>query len=102
MQILQPTPQAAYSGVINAASRITTTEGARTLWRGVNSVIMGAGPAHALYFATYEHAKQAFGGNGSGHHPLAAGKHQLKNTHAHLSLVYLHLREMEEREKIQP
>lgn len=74
MQILQPTPQAAYSGVINAASRITTTEGARTLWRGVNSVIMGAGPAHALYFATYEHAKQAFGGNGSGHHPLAAGK----------------------------
>ncbi|KAF9428562.1 Fe(2+) transporter [Podila epigama] len=72
MQILQPTPQAVYSGVINAASRISTTEGVKTLWRGVNSVIMGAGPAHALYFGTYEYAKQAFGGNESGHHPLAA------------------------------
>ncbi|KAG0006494.1 asparaginyl-tRNA synthetase, partial [Modicella reniformis] len=53
MQILQPTPQAVYSGVINAISKITTTEGAKTLWRGVNSVILGAGPAHALYFGTY-------------------------------------------------
>lgn len=74
MQVLQPTPGAVYSGVINAASRISTTEGVRTLWRGVNSVIMGAGPAHALYFGTYEYAKQAFGGNEAGHHPLAAGK----------------------------
>ncbi|KAF9278673.1 Fe(2+) transporter [Mortierella antarctica] len=72
MQVLQPTPGAVYSGVINAASRISTTEGVRTLWRGVNSVIMGAGPAHALYFGTYEYAKQAFGGNEAGHHPLAA------------------------------
>ncbi|KAG0034190.1 Fe(2+) transporter [Podila clonocystis] len=72
MQILQPTPQAVYSGVLNAANKITTTEGARTLWRGVNSVILGAGPAHALYFGTYEYAKQAFGGNESGHHPVAA------------------------------
>ncbi|KAG0334087.1 Fe(2+) transporter [Podila horticola] len=52
MQILQPTPQAVYSGVLNAVNKITTTEGARTLWRGVNS--------------------QAFGGNESGHHPVAA------------------------------
>ncbi|KAG0245670.1 mitochondrial carrier domain-containing protein [Mortierella sp. GBAus27b] len=73
MQILQPTPQAVYSGVINAMSKISTTEGSRALWRGVNSVILGAGPAHALYFGTYEVAKQAFGGNEAGHHPLAAG-----------------------------
>ena len=82
MQILQPTPQAVYSGVINAASRITTTEGARTLWRGVNSMIMGAGPAHALHFAVYEHAKHAFGGSGSGHHIAAAGKQRRKMTRA--------------------
>ncbi|KAF9191820.1 Fe(2+) transporter [Haplosporangium sp. Z 767] len=87
MQIIQPTPQAVYSGVINAASRITTTEGARTLWRGVNSVIMGAGPAHALYFATYEYAKQAFGGNGSGHHPLAAAAAGACATTAHDALM---------------
>ena len=73
MQILHPTPQAVYTGVINAVSKISTTEGAKTLWRGVNSVILGAGPAHALYFGSYEFAKDAFGGNESGHHPIAAG-----------------------------
>jgi hypothetical protein len=33
-----------------------------------------AGPAHAVYFATYEVVKQAMGGNAAGHHPIAAGK----------------------------
>lgn len=34
----------------------------------------GAGPAHAVYFATYEAVKQGMGGNnGTEHHPLAAG-----------------------------
>ena len=87
MQILQPTPQAVYSGVINAASRITTTEGARTLWRGVNSMIMGAGPAHALHFAVYEHAKHAFGGSGSGHHIAAAAAAGACATTAHDALM---------------
>jgi hypothetical protein len=32
-----------------------------------------AGPAHAVYFATYEVVKQAMGGNAAGHHPVAAG-----------------------------
>ena len=33
------------------------------------------GPAHAVYFATYEGVKQLMGGNQAGvHHPLAAGK----------------------------
>lgn len=32
------------------------------------------GPAHAVYFATYEVVKQAMGGNAAGHHPVAAGK----------------------------
>jgi hypothetical protein len=34
---------------------------------------IGTGPAHAVYFATYEVVKQAMGGNASGHHPVAAG-----------------------------
>ena len=34
----------------------------------------GSGPAHAVYFATYEVVKQAMGGNAAGHHPIAAGK----------------------------
>lgn len=35
------------------------------------------GPAHAVYFATYEWVKHAMGGNSglkTDHHPLAAGK----------------------------
>ncbi|KAI9304387.1 mitochondrial carrier domain-containing protein [Cunninghamella echinulata] len=32
----------------------------KQLWRGVYSVIMGAGPAHALHFATYEYCKEHF------------------------------------------
>lgn len=65
-----------------------------SLWRGLSSVVVGAGentargflnclwtsltgcagPAHAVYFATYEVVKQAMGGNAAGHHPLAAGE----------------------------
>lgn len=34
-----------------------------------------AGPAHAVYFGTYEVVKEMAGGNvDDGHHPLAAGK----------------------------
>ncbi|ORZ36607.1 mitochondrial carrier domain-containing protein [Catenaria anguillulae PL171] len=46
-----------YTSTYQAFSRITSTEGARALWRGVSSVVVGAGPAHALYFATYEQCK---------------------------------------------
>ncbi|OBT83745.1 hypothetical protein VE02_07186 [Pseudogymnoascus sp. 03VT05] len=43
------------------------------LWRGMSSVVVGAGPAHAIYFATYEAVKHLMGGNQAGlHHPLAA------------------------------
>lgn len=30
-----------------------------SLWRGVTSLILGAGPSHALYFGTYEFSKSA-------------------------------------------
>lgn len=33
------------------------------------------GPAHAVYFGTYELVKELAGGNvDAGHHPIAAGK----------------------------
>ncbi|RKP07304.1 mitochondrial carrier [Thamnocephalis sphaerospora] len=74
MQVLSPSPQAVYDGISHALHRITGTEGARTMWRGVSSVVVGAGPSHALYFATYEQCKEAFGGNvGDGHHVMATG-----------------------------
>jgi Mitochondrial carrier protein len=82
MQVVNPSPTAVYSGISNAMVTISRVEGFRTLWRGVSSVVVGAGPAHAVYFATYESVKQAMGGNAGGnseHHPLAAG--MVKKTH---------------------
>lgn len=75
MQVVSPSPTAVYSGISNAMVTITRVEGFRTLWRGVSSVVVGAGPAHAVYFATYEAVKHAMGGNEglkNEHHPLAA------------------------------
>ncbi|KAI5776891.1 mitochondrial carrier domain-containing protein [Geopyxis carbonaria] len=72
MQIVNPSPGAMYSGITNAVAQISSTEGIRSLWRGIASVAMGAGPAHAIYFATYETVKHRLGGNvGNDHHPFA-------------------------------
>jgi hypothetical protein len=54
------------------------------LWERVSTICNGLtirentdgnlGPAHAVYFATYEAVKHVMGGNQAGvHHPLAAG-----------------------------
>ncbi|KAL2707634.1 Mitochondrial RNA-splicing protein MRS4 [Kluyveromyces marxianus] len=44
--------------ILQQISRISSTEGSLALWRGVQSMVMGAGPAHAVYFATYEFCKE--------------------------------------------
>lgn len=52
-----------------------------------NSIDLG--PAHAVYFATYEAVKHLMGGNQAGvHHPLAAGELAL-----HLPQCNLHGRD---------
>ncbi|THH10741.1 hypothetical protein EW145_g1124 [Phellinidium pouzarii] len=71
MQVFATNQAAIYSGVGNAFSRIASTEGLRTLWRGVNSVILGAGPAHAVHFGVYEAVKEMTGGNKGGNHFLS-------------------------------
>lgn len=43
MQILNPTPSAVYNGVIQGGYRIATGEGLLSLWRGMSSVVVGAG-----------------------------------------------------------
>jgi hypothetical protein len=49
---------------------------ARRLGRRTSKILtVGLGPAHAVYFATYEAVKHVMGGNQAGvHHPLAAGR----------------------------
>ncbi|TFL05423.1 mitochondrial carrier [Pterulicium gracile] len=63
MQVFATSEAAVYTGVGNAFTRISATEGARALWRGVSSVILGAGPAHAVHFGMYEFMKENMGGN---------------------------------------
>ncbi len=71
MQVFATSPLAVYTGVGNAFSRIASTEGLRALWRGVSSVILGAGPAHALHFGMLEAVNELAGGNEAGNQFLA-------------------------------
>lgn len=49
-----------HKSIIRSLRWMTSSEGVKSLWRGMSSVIVGAGPAHALYFGTYEFVKHQF------------------------------------------
>eukprot|EP00698_Gefionella_okellyi_P001367 TRINITY_DN11311_c0_g1_i1.p2 TRINITY_DN11311_c0_g1~~TRINITY_DN11311_c0_g1_i1.p2 ORF type:complete len:293 (-),score=73.74 TRINITY_DN11311_c0_g1_i1:1361-2239(-) len=57
-------------GMMGAARHIVKGD-AWGLFRGLTAMAFGAAPAHGVYFATYEVAKEAFGGNKEGHQPVA-------------------------------
>ncbi|KAL1005720.1 hypothetical protein UPYG_G00063130 [Umbra pygmaea] len=59
MQSLHPDPGARYRNVMDALRQIVRTEGAWRPVRGLNVMAVGAGPAHALYFACYEKLKMS-------------------------------------------
>ncbi|EFN56490.1 hypothetical protein CHLNCDRAFT_22033 [Chlorella variabilis] len=71
MQALAHPGQQLHSSVVTALRNVLRREGMGGLYRGVAAMALGAGPSHALYFASYEAAKQLYGGNREGHHPLA-------------------------------
>ena len=48
------------STIPNAIRSIMKTDGVKGLYRGVVAGGLGAGPAHAVYFATYEYGKKMF------------------------------------------
>ncbi|CAH2275022.1 mitoferrin-1 isoform X1 [Pelobates cultripes] len=75
MQSLQPDPNAKYKGVGEALKRMIRTEGLLTPLRGINVTMLGAGPAHALYFACYEKMKTSIGSmiNHAGNSHVANG-----------------------------
>ncbi|XP_062244344.1 mitoferrin-2-like [Platichthys flesus] len=62
MQSLHPEPGARYRNVMDALRQIVRTEGVWRPIRGVNVLAVGAGPAHALYFACYEKIKFSLSG----------------------------------------
>ena len=55
----------------------------RTMYRGVGAVFVGVVPAHSAYYSLYEIAKDKFGANRRGHHPLAAAASGAVATIAH-------------------
>ncbi|KAF7730204.1 Fe(2+) transporter [Apophysomyces ossiformis] len=59
MQVLSSTSTHT-TNVERSAIRTTWLHSQRNLWRGVYSVVVGAGPAHAVHFATYEFCKERF------------------------------------------
>ncbi|KAI8828062.1 mitochondrial solute transporter [Chytriomyces cf. hyalinus JEL632] len=64
MQMQSSAASSSSLSVSAAIARISSAEGASALWRGVTSVIVGAGPAHALSFGVYESMKERFCPNG--------------------------------------
>ena len=75
MQQLVPDPRANYRNVADAMYRIVRYEGVRNPVRGISAVVGGAGPAHALYFATYEKLKKTLSNKPGGHgSPLTQGR----------------------------
>ncbi|XP_002167044.1 mitoferrin-1 [Hydra vulgaris] len=66
MQSLRPDPRAVYTSIHHALKKIMQTEGIFRPFHGVNIVALGAGPAHALYFSSYELTKKLFGNDVNG------------------------------------
>lgn len=54
---LMPGEGGRYKGVVDACRTMIRTEGGGSFFRGFSVVAFGAGPAHAVYFASYEQSK---------------------------------------------
>ncbi|OQV17081.1 Mitoferrin-1 [Hypsibius exemplaris] len=61
-----------YRGPVDALIKMVSTEGFLRPVRGIQAVFVGAGPAHAMYFACYENVKTLLEAQ-LGHGPLAHG-----------------------------
>ena len=64
MQRLMPDPRYNYRNMADASTKIIRYEGLRNTVRGMNAVVGGAGPAHAMYFACYEKMKKVLSRGG--------------------------------------
>jgi len=59
------------SSIVGTMRGITAKGGVKSLFSGISAIASGAAPAHAMHFATYEFAKDKFGGGQGGHQPVA-------------------------------
>eukprot|EP00124_Ichthyophonus_hoferi_P000204 Ihof_evm11s7 gene=Ihof_evmTU11s7 len=86
MQSLNPATKEMYPNVLSTIRTLKhTNEGMMSTYRGVQAVAMGAGPAHALYFASYETIKTFLGTHThmGATHPLVSGTSGLIATVIH-------------------
>ena len=74
MQSLCPHPNAVYRNIYHAITSMVTKEGVLAPLRGMTVVAIGAGPAHALYFSTYEATKKFINGNQTKYNPISHGR----------------------------
>ena len=74
MMSIRPQTDPHYRGLVQAVTKIATTESPRTLFRGMSVVAIAAGPAHALYFAVYETVKTTVSRNNS---VISQGRHDI-------------------------
>lgn len=74
MQSLKPNPNARYRNLVHALKSMIKTEGIFAPLRGMNIVAIGAGPAHALYFSSYEYVKKTLKGNSKEYSAFSYGK----------------------------
>lgn len=90
MQVISSGRGAAALAVVGgggAHAAVAASTSLKNLWRGVNSVVLGAGPAHALHFATYEYCKDKFEAEGKENNTLAFAAAGACATFAHDALM---------------
>ena len=74
MQSLNPNPKARYTGITDGLFKMVRHEGLARPFRGMSVMVVGAGPAHAMYFTCYESMKRYLSGTENGaRHPFAQG-----------------------------
>ncbi|KAH6947027.1 hypothetical protein HPB50_016729 [Hyalomma asiaticum] len=74
MQSLRPSPGGRYTSIPDAFYKMVRHEGALRPVRGMSAVVIGAGPAHALYFSCYEKLKRTISGTEHGtNSPISQG-----------------------------
>lgn len=66
MQSLAPNPQARYRSVTDGLKKMIVKEGLLRPVKGMGVMVIGAGPAHALYFSSYEKLKRVLSGTETG------------------------------------
>ena len=90
MQSLRPHPNASYRNIGDALTTMVKREGLFTPLRGMNVVAIGAGPAHALYFSTYEATKKFLNRNQDTYNLFSHGRYLCR----HLRMLMIHLSEL--------